>query len=245
MTNPGDISTEPTVELPRVSVSAETTAWTAAPAPAPIPRPVPAPDPRRVAEPVASPAPEPTPEPPRRGPAFVAGASVAALVIGAFGGYLYGSSGSESGRTDTAAVSGTDPGAAPVPGPGQFLSTVGTVDSVAGDSFVLVIGDGTRAPVRTTRTTSVITLRGSAPTDLWVGDSVVVAGVQMGREIAANLVIAGNLPGLVPTTAPDPGMAAEPDTAESDADESDAAEDSQSDDAGSQGAAESDADTTN
>lgn len=186
MSNMDDMSSEPTVQFPRVDPSQ-----------------------------IPSQDPGPTPSSARRGPVLIAGASAAALIVGALGGYVYGSSGTQDTQADAPAVTTTMPSpaptAAPVLSPGQFMSTIGTVESIEGNTFVLATPDNTRATVITKDNTRVITLRGNTLSQLHVGDSAVVQGAQSGTRLDAELVIAGALPGLIPTTAarPEPSALAE------------------------------------
>lgn len=145
-------------------------------------------------------APEPSGKrPTKKGPVIAAGASVVALVVGAFGGYLLGSG--SNGDSNTAAATAPITSTAPVVPAGQTTSTTGAVDSVGGGNLVLVAGDKSKVTVHTSSTTKVITLRGNALTDVHVGDSAVVTGSRTGDVVDAALVIAGGLPGLVPTSA--------------------------------------------
>ncbi|MDG3015668.1 hypothetical protein [Speluncibacter jeojiensis] len=134
-----------------------------------------------------------------KGPLIAIGASVVALVIGAFGGYLIGSG--DNGDSTAAASAAPLTTAAPVVPAGQTTSTTGAVDSVGGGSLVLLANDKSKVTVHTSPTTKVITLRGNALTDVHAGDSAVVTGSRTGDVVDADLIIAGGLPGLVPTSA--------------------------------------------
>ncbi len=177
MSHPFDMNSDPTVVIPRV-------------------------------EPDPEPEPEPTPEAPAssgsRGKIVAVGASVAALVLGAAAGWFAGSSGSssEAATVPVAATTVAPPttSAPPAPGPGMFLAASGTVDTIAGDTFVLKAEDGTKITIGTTAATRIVTLQGDEFEDLEIGDAAVVQGEQSGGNFVADLVIAGALSGLLPTT---------------------------------------------
>ena len=136
--------------------------------------------------------------------------TVAALVIGLFGGVLIGqhTAGAQS------AANGANGGGFRnsqgfanrqnlANGPGGF--TAGTIDSIDGNSIVITLTDGTKVSIAASNSTKVTTTVNGTVGDLKVGERITVVGQKTGATVAAaSITEGGQFGGLGRTPAPTP-----------------------------------------